>query len=609
MQWIAPSEKDTATDTLEKRLWSAANQLWAGAGLKQSDYSEPILGLIFLRFAEVRFSARRAALLPSPSGRGTEGEGAVTSSRRGNRAEDPTAYHAEGVLFLASGARFAELLQLPEGTDIGKALNEAMKVIERDNPQMAGVLPKGYQVFDSRLLSNLLKTLSTIPADLEGDAFGKIYEYFLGTFAMSEGQKGGEFFTPTSQVKLIVEIIEPYHGRILDRACGSGGMFVQSARFVSAHRATPPSPVASRHPLPVGEGRGEGLAGYSGDPARELSIHGQERVDGNVRLARMNLAVHGLEGDIRHGNSYYEDPHQFVGRFHFVCANPPFNVSQVDKERLSAEVGPGRRYPFGLPRTDNANYLWIQDFYSALNDTGRAGFVMANSASDARASEQDIRQKLIEARAVDVMVAVGPNMFYTVTLPCTLWFFDKGKAKTPRADTVLFIDARHIYRQIDRAHRDWTDAQISFMANLVRLYRGEAPDFTLGGEEAKAKLEELFGVGRLVPQAPSSQADGLASSMEQSKSFGQSRRAEDSPPYLYRDIAGLCKAATLAEIEAQGWSLNPGRYVGVAPGETVSDEDFKTQLGTWNEELETLNAQARDLEQAIALNMAEILEA
>jgi type I restriction enzyme M protein len=558
MQWIAPTEKDTATDTLEKRLWSAANQLWAGAGLKQSDYSEPILGLIFLRFAEVRFGALRAEL-----------EKAGASARRGSKVDDPTAYHAEGVLFLDAGARFAELLQLPEGTDIGKALNEAMKVIERDNPQMAGVLPKGYQVFDSRLLSNLLKTLSTIPADLEGDAFGKIYEYFLGTFAMSEGQKGGEFFTPTSQVKLIVEIIEPYHGRILDRACGSAGMFVQSARFVLAHKK---------------------------NPSTELSIHGQERVDGNVRLARMNLAVHGLEGDIRHGNSYYEDPHQFVGRFHFVCANPPFNVSQVDKERLSAEVGPGRRYPFGLPRTDNANYLWIQDFYSALNDTGRAGFVMANSASDARASEQDIRQKLIEARAVDVMVAVGPNMFYTVTLPCTLWFFDKGKAKTPRADTVLFIDARHIYRQIDRAHRDWTDAQIGFMANMVRLYRGEEPDYTLGGEEAKAKLEELFQGG---PHSP------LCGSDSKAKTAQRTVRTTLS----YRDIPGLCKAATLAEIEAQGWSLNPGRYVGVAPGEAVSDEDFKTQLGTWNEELETLNAQARDLEQTIAQNVGEILEA
>ena len=327
-------------------------------------------------------------------------------------------------------------------------------------------------------------------------------------------------------------------------------MFVQSARFVAEHHK---------------------------NPAAELSICGVEKTDETGRLARLNLAVHGLEGDIRHGgnvNSYYDDPHKATGQFDFVLANPPFNVNAVDKERLKDMVGPGRRFPFGLPRTDNANYLWIQLFHSALNARGRAGFVMANSASDARSSEQELRQKLIEARAVDVMVAVGPNMFYTVTLPCTLWFLDRGKAKTKRADTVLFIDARHIYRQVDRAHRDWTPAQIGFIANLVRLYRGEAPDLTVGGEETEAKLKEVFG-----------------------------RKLK------YADVPGLCKAATLAKIEAQGWSLNPGRYVGVAPGEEVSDEDFKTQLETLKEELEGLNAQARELEITIASNVAEILRA
>ena len=252
----------------------------------------------------------------------------------------------------------------------------------------------------------------------------------------------------------------------------------------------------------------------------------------------------------------------------------------MDKERLASDVGPGRRFPFGLPRTDNANYLWIQLFYSSLAPNGRAGFVMANSASDARSSEQEIRRQLIEARAVDVMVAVGPNMFYTVTLPCTLWFFDKGKARAGKSDgrnrahTVLFIDARHIYRQVDRAHREWTPAQIGFMSNIVRLYRGEEPDFTLGGDGAQAKLVEVFG---------------------------------KKPKYA--DVPGLCRAATIKEIEAQSWSLNPGRYVGVAAGEAVSDEDFKEQLETMNEELESLNAQARDLEQTIAGNVAEILEA
>jgi len=539
MRWIAPSEKDTATATLEKRLWDAADQFRANSGLKSQEYSAPVLGLIFLRFAEVRFAAQRAKL-----------EKAEASSRRGSRVDDPAAYHAEGILYLPAEARFGYLLNRPEAEDIGGKVNAAMRDIEKHNPQLAGVLPKTYNLFTSTLLKELLKKVSEIPATVDYDAFGRIYEYFLGEFARTEGQKGGEFYTPSCIVRLLTEVIEPYHGRILDPACGSGGMFVQSARFVSEHKK---------------------------NPAAELSIHGVEKTDETGRLCRLNLAVHGLEGDIRHGgnvNSYYDDPHSATGQFDFVLANPPFNVNAVDKERLKDTVGPGRRFPFGLPRTDNANYLWIQLFYSALNSKGRSGFVMANSASDARASEQELRQKLIEAKAVDVMVAVGPNMFYTVTLPCTLWFLDRGKAKTPRADTVLFIDARHIYRQIDRAHREWTPAQIGFLANLVRLYRGEEPDFILGGDAARARLEEIFG---------------------------------KKPKYA--DVAGLCRAAAVKEIEAQGWSLNPGRYVGVTPGEAVSDEDFKEQLETLNEELETLNTQARELEQTIAGNVAQILEA
>jgi len=588
MHWIAPSERDTASDTLEKRLWNAADQFRANSGLTAAQYSAPVLGLIFLLFAETRFAKRRAELLPSPAGgitsdladavgqpsrmasssiRGAGGEGA--SRRSSNRADEPAAYHAEGVIFLPSAARFAHLLNLPEGANVGQAINDAMAEIEKHNPQLAGVLPRTYQIFTSTLLKELLKKVSEIPVSLDYDAFGRIYEYFLGEFARTEGSKGGEFYTPSSIVRLLVEVIEPFHGRILDPACGSGGMFVQSARFVAEHQK---------------------------NAADELLIHGVEKTDDTGRLARMNLAIHGLEGDIRHGghiNSYYDDPHEAVGKFDFVLANPPFNVNAVDKDRLASDVGAGRRFPFGVPRTDNANMLWIQLFYSSLNAQGRAGFVMANSASDARSSEQEIRKQLIEARAVDVMVAVGPNMFYTVTLPCTLWFLDKGKAnQTPspmqgeggdggrnvehpsRRDTILFIDARHIYRQIDRAHRDWADAQIGFIANIVRLYRGEAPDYTLGGAEAKTKLVEVFG------KKPS-----------------------------YADIPGLCKAVTLTEIEAQGWSLNAGRYVGVAAGEAVSDEDFKENLETLNEELEVLNAQARELEQTIAANVVEILEA
>ena len=544
MQWIAPSEKDVANHALEKRLWEAADQLRANSGLNAQQYSGPVLGLIFLRFVEVRFAKQRAVLEKQAKG-----------SRRGSRLDHPAAYHADGILFLAPDARFDFLLALPEGANIGSKLNDAMRAIERDNPQLAGVLPKTYELFSSTLLKQLLKRVSEIPASLDYDAFGRIYEYFLGEFARTEGSKGGEFYTPASIVRFIVEVLEPYHGSVFDPASGSGGMFVQSASFVAEHKK---------------------------NPASELSIHGHEKVGTTVALSRMNLAMHGLEGDIREANSYYDDPHESTGRFDFVLANPPFNVNAVDKERLEGEVGKNRRFPLGLPRTDNANYLWIQLFYSALNKNGRAGFVMANSASDARGSEQEIRRQLIEARSVDVMVAVGPNFFYTVTLPCTLWFLDRGKKGTPRADTVLFLDARHIYRQIDRAHRDWASAQIGFLANVVRLYRGEAPDFTLGGDAARAKLKEVF-----------------ASSLNSQPKTLNSLR--------YRDVAGLCKAATIGEIEAQGWSLNPGRYVGVAPGEEVSDEDFKAQLEALNEELEMLNAQARELEETIAGNVVEIL--
>ena len=390
MQWIAPSAKDSATDTLEKRLWDAADQMRANSGLSPQQYSAPVLGLIFLRFAEVRFSKRRSELEKQAAGTGADR--AWTSRRRILR---------RAFIFLAPEARFDFLLALPEGANIGSKVNDAMRAVERDNPQLAGVLPKRYELFSSTLMKQLLKRVSEIPATHDYDAFGRIYEYFLGEFARKEGQRGGEFFTPASIVRFLVEVIEPYHGAVFDPATGSGGMFVQSARFVSEHKK---------------------------DPSRELSIHGHEKVGMNVALARMNLAIHGLEGEIREANSYYEDPFESTGRFDFVLANPPFNVNAVDKERLEADVGKGRRFPFGLPSADNANYLWIELFYSALNEKGRAGFVMANSASDARGSEMEIRKQLINSKAVGAMVAVGPNMFYTVTLPCTLWFLDKAKS-------------------------------------------------------------------------------------------------------------------------------------------------------------------------------------
>ena len=507
---------------IEKRLWSAADELRANSKLKASEYSIPVLGLIFLRYADHRF---------------THAEEEIAKKSSGRRRIGKTDYQARGVLYLPESARFRNLLSLPEGKNIGKAINEAMKAIEAENPDLKDVLPKTYNRLENATLVELLKLMNSVPMDIEGDAFGKIYEYFLGKFAMAEGAKGGEFFTPTPIVKLIVEIIEPYHGRIFDPACGSGGMFVQSARFVENHQR---------------------------QPTDEISVFGQERIAETVRLCKMNLAVHGLAGDIRQGNTYYEDLHSSPDKFDFVMANPPFNVDRIDKERLADD----KRFPHGLPRADNGNYIWIQVFASALSDIGRAGFVMANSAADARGSELEIRKQLLQAKLIDVMVSVGPNFFYTVTLPCTLWFLDKGKAGTDREDRVLFIDARHIYRQIDRAHREFTPQQIEFLANIVRVYRGE-------------DTENVHGGGDLL--------------------------AEQFPEGSYQDIAGLCKAATLEGIEAQGWSLNPGRYVGVADREE-EDFDFTERLEGLNEELEKLNAEAHEFEGRIAESVAKLLE-
>jgi len=551
---------------IEKRLWDAADQLRANSRLKSSEYSIPVLGLIFLRYADFKFTFAEDQI---------QKEHRDTDSRRGVTKAD---YQARGVLYLPNTARFSYLLNLPEGADLGKAIKEAMNAIEAENEDLKDVLPKEYSQLENDVLVALLKTFSNIPMDMEGDVFGKIYEYFLGKFAMAEGQRGGEFFTPTSLVKLIVEVIEPYHGRIYDPACGSGGMFVQSAKFVENHKQNPSS---------------------------EIMAYGQEKTAETIRLCKMNLAVHGLSGDIRQGNTYYEDQHNSLGKFDFVMANPPFNVNGVDKEKLKDD----KRFPFGFPRADNANYLWIQAFYSALNKNGRAGFVMANSAADARQSELEIRKKLIEDSAVDVMIAIGSNFFYTVTLPCTLWFFDRSKRNLPSSfkedadaskspssqagegrgevsrtlspggrgqgegairqkDTILFIDARHIFTQVDRAHREFSPDQIEFIANIVRLYRGE-------------DIEDRHGSQEVMKQA--------------------------FPESAYRDVPGLCKVATIDEIREQGYSLNPGRYVGVAERDE-EDFDFLERLEELNEELEVLNAEAREVEERIAENIQNLLE-
>lgn len=512
-----------ATDLseLQARLWESADQLRANSGLKASEYAAPVLGLIFLRYANDRFTVM-SETLDASSGRYKPG---------------PEAFIAEGAVYLPDEARFWNLTALPEGADLGKAINDAMKGVEAHNPGLDGVLPRNYTAVGNDTLIELVRSLSGLPDAIEGDGFGLIYEYFLGKFAISEGQKGGEFFTPTSIVKLIVEILQPFKGRILDPACGSGGMFVQSAHFVERHQQS---------------------------PADELSVFGQEKTGDTVRLSKMNLAVHGLEGDIRESNTYYENPFDSVGKFDFVMANPPFNVNKVDKAKLEDDP----RYPFGLPSTDNGNYLWIQVFYSALNETGRAGFVMANSASDARSSELEIRRQLIQTGAVDCIIAVGANMFYTVTLPVTLWFLNRtSETDEYWADKVIFIDARETYNTIDRAHRDWTPAQIEFLSNIYWL--ANKWDLEVTSDESQALLDEHF------------------------------------PDGTYQDVAGLCKIATVEEIEGQGWSLNPGRYVGVK-AETMDQGVFQERITEITKEFNALSDQAVELTATIQTVLGQI---
>lgn len=508
-----------------ERLWSAAVQLRANSGLKLNEISEPILGLIFLKFADVRF--KRAKV---------EFEAERNNNTQGRQAPlSPDHYKSKGVLFLPEIATYSYLMNLPESENVGKAVNEAMKEIEEENTDLAGVLPNEFESLhknpgeNSQILITLLKNFNQIPDDIEGDAFGEIYEYFLGEFARSEGAKGGEFFTPQSIVKLLVEIIEPYHGKILDPACGSGGMFVQSANFVKSHSEK------------------------KSQVMNEVALYGQEKVGSNIRIAKMNLAIHGLSGKINEVNSFYTDSFNSVGVFDFVLANPPFNVKGKDKNKQividPAKIKGDPRYYLGLPITgkgeiSNANYLWMQMFSSALNSQGRAGFVMANSASDAGNAEKEIRKKIVDAGMVDVVISVGSNMFMNATLSCTLWFFDKRKSNTDRKSKVLFINVQDIFTPIDRAHSEWTDEQIQEISSIVRRYREEE------GEEK------------------------------------------------YQDVKGRCKVVDLDAIRTNGYSLNPGRYVEIIEKE-MSDIDFDGRIKELMSEFTTLTAEAHELEKKI----------
>ena len=429
---------------LEAELWRAADQLRANSKLTATEYSMPVLGLIFLRHAYNRFQKVKIEVektLPS-------------HPQRGKRPLTKKDFEEQNSMFLPEKSQFDYLVSLPESADIGEAIDNAMKLIEDEYDNLKGVLPKNFSIFSKDLLRELLRIFNKeVLQKAEGDLFGKIYEYFLGKFAMTGAQEGGEFFTPMSLVQTIVNVIEPDHGIVFDPACGSAGMFVQTGYFIES----------------------EGLK-----PAEKVTFYGQEKADLNTKLAKMNLTVHGLEGNIQEGNTFYEDKHNLVGGADFVMANPPFNVDGVDKAKDAVKKDPRLMIDgkVNLPKNDNANYLWIQYFYNYLKPTGRAGFVMASSASDAGHSEKDIREKLVKTGAVDVMMAIGNNFFYTRSLPCTLWFFDRAKEQDiERKDNVLMLDARKIYRKVTSKVNDFSPEQLQNLICIVNLYRGNTQKF------------------------------------------------------------------------------------------------------------------------------------
>jgi len=616
---------------LEADLWESADLLRADSKLTSNQYCMPVLGLIFLRYAYSRFKKVEAEILKNRPSRG----GKVMPVEASDFA-------AKSALFLPREAQYDLLVNLPgdiasaglTGIDghpiksLGEAVNNAMLLIEAQSEQLTGVLPQTYTDFSDGLLAELLRIFNNDQIDsVGGDVIGRIYEYFLNKFAKNIASDDGVFFTPKSLVKMIVNVIEPKKGTLLDPACGSGGMFIQSGDFVNA-------------------------AGMNANSS--MTFFGQEKVKYNAQLCLMNMAVHGLTGKIKSGddaNSFYHDAHNLNGCCDYVMANPPFNVDKVKAESCE-NAG---RLPFGLPGVNkktkevgNANYLWISYFYSYLNERGRAGFVMASSATDSQGKDKEIREKLVRTGHVDVMVSVGNNFFYTKSLPCSLWFFDKAKAEAIR-DKVLFLDARNYYTVVDRTLNEWSEWQLKNLNAIVWLYRGEVEKYAALLKEYRADLRakaeaadfEKQALGKAVRQETfadilsgltdaltmlrmTAKAEVEAAEKREKKKIQQ--LFEDRIEYVddmlteakeaqwlvekfgdgvYTDVPGLCKVAGIEEIEAKGWSLTPGAYVGVAP---VQDDgvDFAGRMAEIHRELLTLQAESNALMDTISKNMEEM---
>lgn len=656
---------------LEADLWESADMLRANSKLTSNQYCMPVLGLIFLRYAYSRFKMVEADILKNRPMRG----GRVLPVE----ASD---FVSKSALFLPKEAQYDYLVNLPADiasagltnrsghtmNSLGEVVNNAMELVEEQSEQLTGVLPKDYTMFSDELLGELLRIFNNSALDeVGGDIIGRIYEYFLNKFAKNIAQDDGVFFTPKSLVKMIVNVLEPSGGVLLDPACGSGGMFVQTGDFVNA-------------------------AGMEANAA--MTFYGQEKVEYNAQLCLMNMAVHGLTGVIKSGdesNTFYHDAHNLDGCCDYVMANPPFNVDKVNSESAQS----AGRLPFGPPSINakkefgNANYLWISYFYSYLNEHGRAGFVMASSATDSSGKDRDIRQKLVESGHVDVMVSVGNNFFYTKSLPCSLWFFDKGKPGKLQ-DKVLFLDARNYYTVVDRTLNEWSEWQLKNLNAIVWLYRGEIekykvllqeyyqditvllfelddvfrdipvysdPIYTDTIQQVKAYSEKIASISVLpdcftikeyvdriymswkqttekifddvtvferINQYFIAKKRGYKNVKDYKKSVlteqGNAREKLDSILSVvdeahwlyekfgegeYQDIPGLCKIAARSEIAEKNYSLTPGAYVGVAE---VEDDgvDFAQRMADIHRELLTLQAESNQLMATISMNMREM---
>ncbi|MDB4113742.1 type I restriction-modification system subunit M [Flavobacteriaceae bacterium] len=525
---------------LESRLWNAADELRANSKLTATEYSFPVLGIIFLRHAYNRFVIAKIDIERS----------LPVHPTRGVRPMTKNDFLEAKAIFLPENSRWDTIVDLPDSSDLGEYLNEAMRNIESEYEDLLSVLPKSYNLFEKDLLQRLIRIFNDEALDnMPGDAFGQIYEYFLNKFAMSGAQEGGEFFTPHSLVKTIVNIIEPDHGIVFDPAAGSAGMFVQTAHFIED----------------------EGF-----EASNKVTFYGQEKTDTNTKLAKMNMAVHGLDGDIVQGNTFYDDKHELVGKCDYVMANPPFNVDGVDKSKDS--VKNDTRLPFGLPSNDNANYLWIQYFYSYLNETGRAGFVMAASATDGGHSEKLIRKDIVNTGAVDVVLSIGHKFFYTRPLPCSIWFFDRAKEKDIiKADQTLMLDLRSVYTKVSSSLHDFSEEQHQKIHAIVGLYRGDNTLYNQLIEDYKANNN-------------TTELEWLTSRFPDGK---------------YVDVLGLCKVANRDEIAGNDYSLTPGRYVGVED-QIDHDFDYETEMGIIKNEIKELNGEANILADQIQTNLEEL---